>query len=381
MWQGYIDPYFKSLGDVFAENVQGGDKGSSFCLHIEGRKVVDIWAAENSHESTKGYNANNFNVIFSATKAAAALCVLHLVGKNLLKLDASVATYWPEFAASGKEAITLRMVLSHQAGLPTVRGSVTRAELLENRSVVSALAAESPFWTPGLHHGYHAITFGTLIGEIVRRVTGKTLGQYFQDEIATPLGLDFYIGLPTHIRKQVGNLSITSDVQVLLTKNLTSSETESLYWRTASLNGALHGGGMQLPWWNDEAVLAAELPASNGITNARYLSRLYASTLSPQNGICLWPEALIKEAFTTQSEGIDAVIGSITRFGLGFLLSGGETNYLTPDSFGHPGFGGSIGFADPNAKMAFAYVTNTLDMSFMKMDARPQCLLNELCGL
>ena len=201
---GLVEPGFESVRDAFTHNFERGrETGSALCVHVAGRKVVDVCGGWFDAEGTRSYGPDALQLVFSSTKGATAVCANLLAQRGLLDMDAPVAAYWPEFAAAGTDSLLVRHLLSHQAGLPAIDRRLTPQEMQAWDPVAEALAAQAPFWEPGTAHGYHALSYGYLVGEVVRRVTGRSLGTFFAEEVARPLGLDFYIGLPSELEGRV----------------------------------------------------------------------------------------------------------------------------------------------------------------------------------
>ncbi len=201
---GLVEPGFEAVRDAFARNFEeGSELGSAFCVHVEGRKVVDLTGGSFDAAGSRPYGADALQLVFSSTKGATAVCANLLAQRGLLDLDAPVATYWPEFARAGKESMPVRYLLCHQAGVPAVDRRLSPEELQAWTPIIDALAEQTPFWKPGTAHGYHAITYGYLVGEVVRRITGRSLGTFFAEEVAGPLGLEFLIGLPAELEARV----------------------------------------------------------------------------------------------------------------------------------------------------------------------------------
>ncbi len=201
---GLVEPGFEAVRDAFAHNFEvGREGGAAFCLHVDGRKVVDLWGGWSDRAHTKSYGQDTLQLVFSTTKGATAMCANLLAQRGELDLDAPVTKYWPEFGQAGKEDVLVRWLLTHQVGLPAVDVTLTPEEAQSWDPAVEALAAQTPFWEPGTAHGYHAITYGWLVGELVRRVTGTTIGSFFASEFADPLGLEFWIGLPAEYEHRV----------------------------------------------------------------------------------------------------------------------------------------------------------------------------------
>jgi CubicO group peptidase (beta-lactamase class C family) len=359
---GTVSNGYERVRDAFETNFrEGGEVGAAFCLHVKSRKVVDLWGGLTDVKG-KTWKENTPALVFSTTKGATAICAMMLVDQKRLDIDAPVAQYWPEFAAGGKADIPVRMLLNHQAGLPVVDAPLSRAQVLEVAPIVDALAKQTPVWPPGSRHGYHALTYGWLVGELVRRITGKSIGRFFREEVAGPLGLDFWIGLPADEESRVARL-ITAPSPTdpaILAQMAALFGPDSLAGRALSLNGAMSGppGGDSV--FNLPEVHRSEIPAANGITTARSLSRLYAACIGTVKGTRLFGKRTLDKALKIQSDAPDAVLGLRTTFGLGFMRTGPEIQMLGPNSFGHAGAGGSLGFGDFDSGVGFGYVMNQM---------------------
>src|SRR4051812_28375175 len=364
--EGHVEPGFEGVKDAFAANFeQHGEVGAAFALHVGGKKVVDLWGGTADVASARPYTEDSLQLVFSTTKGATAMCANLLAERGELDIDAPVATYWPEFAQAGKESIPVRMLLCHQAGLYTVDKAPAYADTLKWDPIVEALAAQAPLWEPGTQHGYHALTYGWLVGEVVRRVSGKSIGQFFQDEFAKPLGLDFWIGLPKDQHDRVAPLvamDVPSDpAAVAMAEQFTGPDT--IMGKALSASGALTSPDGDNSF-NRPDMWSAEIPAANGITNARSLSRVYASLIGEVDGVrTLKPETVAKASEVQDTFNDTVLMGMPTRFGLGFMLSSDFAPFGGPRSFGHPGAGGSVGFADPDAGLAFGYVMNKMQQN------------------
>jgi CubicO group peptidase (beta-lactamase class C family) len=314
-----------------------------------------------------------------------------LADAGRLDLDAPVAEYWPEFAQAGKEAITVSDLLSHQAGLAWVDDELTLEQVLAGDPLVDALARQAPIWQPRSAHGYHAVTYGTLVGEVVRRVDGRTLGTFFADEVAKPLDLDFFIGLPEEheprVAMLVGNLGglgggdAGSDMDPETRAALEALVgPESMLGRALTINGAL-GRVEDIPVpagnvFNSRAVHAAELPAAGGITDAASLARMYAGCIGEVDGVRLLTEARMRDAATQRTVGPNIVLLNLDlQFGLGYFVRSSLIDLGGPASFGHAGAGGSLGWADPDAELACGYVMNRMDLGIAG-DQRAYSLVN-----
>ena len=300
--------------------------------------------------------------MFSTTKGAAAICVARLVDAGRLHYDDTVASHWPEFAAGGKERITVRQMMSHQAGLPYVDQVLPLADLLAVTPVVEALAAQTPVWEPGSTHGYHALTYGWLAGELVRRIDGRTLGTYFAEEVAGPLGLDFYIGLPESEESRVSTLETapppTDPAELAMMMRIMGPGTTG--FKALTMNGSLLALGAADNPFNTRDLHATEMPAANGITNASSLARMYAATVGEVDGVRLLTRDAMRNASAEEVNGPDAALVADTRFGMGFMLNNELVPLLGPNAFGHAGAGGSLGQADPDTGVGYGYVMNQM---------------------
>ncbi|MFL6145082.1 MAG: serine hydrolase domain-containing protein [Labedaea sp.] len=342
---GVVEHGFEAVADAFAENFAShGEIGAAVCVYRGGRAVVDLWAGLADRDSGRPWESDTPVLLFSTTKGFTAACVNLLVERALLDLDAPIASYWPEFAENGKENIPVRWALCHTAGVPAVDAGLTLAEVLAWDPVVAAVARQQPEWPPGSAHGYHARTFGWISGELVRRVTGVSLGRFLAAEIAGPLNLDFWVGLPPELEPRLATLYPPPPQQF---------EPNSLSDRVLNgPNGLFRDGHV----WNRPDVHEAEFPSSNGIGTAHAVARHYAALVGEVDGFRTLKPETVAAAIETQADGQDLVLQMPTRFGLGFMP--GLTQ--NPRSFGHPGSGGSIGFADPDKEVGFGYAMNMM---------------------
>jgi CubicO group peptidase (beta-lactamase class C family) len=352
---GWVDYEFEPVLDAFAANFDAHDEvGAAVCVYVDGRPVVDLWGGLADATTGREWEPDTVTLVYSSTKGVTSVCANRLIEQGRLDPDATVAHYWPEFAANGKEAITVRQALSHQAGLPYVIGDFTLDEALAWDPIVTAIAMQAPIWPPGTQHGYHMRTFGWIVGEIIRRIEGRTVGAFWRDEIANELGLDFWIGLPDEIEPRVARLVPPKrDLGELLQK----FGADLLLTEVFASPGGLFGYNEM---WNTRALHACELPSSNGIGDARSLARMYASCIGTIDGVRTLREATVAAATVEQACGEDAVLMHKSCFGLGFML-GNAFGAANPHSaFGHAGAGGSLAFADPAAGVGFGYVMNDL---------------------
>lgn len=359
---GHCEPRFRRVRDAFAKNFEThGEVGAACCVYFAGEPVVDVYAGVRDASTGEPWRDDTIAMVFSATKGVTAACVNLLVERGAIDPDAPVARFWPEFAAEGKGDIPVRFALSHQAGVPAVDAPLTLDECLAWDPVVAAVAAQKLEWEPGSRHGYHARTYGWIAGEIVRRVTGKSLGRFLRDEVAGPLGLDFWVGLPAAEEARTARLvppARPSDPKV-----------QALYDQfmgPGTLLGRVMTGPSNLfhydEMWNTRALHAAEMPSSNGIGSARSLARLYGALIGEVDGIRLLARDSLARATAVQAQGTDAVLGMPTAFGLGFMRPPSLSLAAAPAAFGHPGAGGSLGIADAEKGFALGYVMNKMDM-------------------
>jgi CubicO group peptidase (beta-lactamase class C family) len=393
---GLVEPGFEAVRDAFARNFeQGRERGAAFCAHIEGRKVVDLYGGAFDGAGTRPYGPEALQLVFSTTKGATAICANLLAQRGLLDMDAPVSAYWPEFAQAGKGSMPVRFLLCHQAGVPAIDRRLSPEELQAWTPVAEALAEQTPFWEPGTAHGYHALSYGYLVGEVVRRVTGRSLGTYFAEEVAGPLGLEFFIGLPEQYEERVspivganfdggltGDGDNNGDSDSGAGGGAPSGFASTLLARSLNLGGAIR----DRDWMNQRAWHAAEMPGGNGITNAASLSRMYAAVIGPVDGgppEPLLTPAQLELARTPLTSGADQVFASVgftleQKIGLGFWRSSPVTLFGGEGSFGHGGAGGSYGFADPEHGLAVGYVMNKMAMEEFTGDARSHDLIRAL---
>jgi CubicO group peptidase (beta-lactamase class C family) len=355
---GAVAPGFERVREVFEANfAERGEVGAACSVWAGGQEVVDLVGGVVAPGGTQPYTRRTLQMVASATKGAMAICVLRLAERGELDLDAPVARYWPEFAAAGKAAVPVRWLLSHQAGLPYADPVLPMADVYRWAPMTQALAAQAPVWEPGTAHGYHAMTYGWLVGEVLARVTGLTPGEVLRKEVAGPLGIDFHVGLPGSEAGRVAPL-IPAPVPPPGTPPdpLTALMLDpmSLAHRAFFVPNGLFAA------MNDPAAWAAQLPAVNGMATARALSRMYAACLGEVDGVRLLAPDTLAAAVTPQAEGTDRVVGVESRFGLGFQLSYPLRPMAGPGSFGHYGLGGSVGFAHVARGVSFGYVVNRM---------------------
>jgi CubicO group peptidase (beta-lactamase class C family) len=376
--EGEVDKRFENVRKVFAENFERrGELGAAVAMVIDGRPVVDLWGGHFDKAKTRPWNRDTLVNVYSTTKGMTATCAHRLIDQGKLDPDEPVSRYWPEFAQAGKKDLPVRYLLSHRAGLPAIRKVLAEEALFDWDTMAAALAEQEPWWQPGTKHGYHALTIGWLVGEVIRRITGKGLGKYFREEIAEPLRLDCHIGLDAANDSRVSDLLPSPppgpDEPNLFVEAMKEPEG-------ATAKAFLNPPVLTKPnLVNTRSWRGAELGAANGHTTARSLARLYGS-LARGGEIdgyrIVRPEAL-ERFYAEQSYGPDQVLMQMpTRFSMGFMLSQpGAMFGPHHKAFGHPGAGGSLGFADPQAKVGFGYTMNQMANGLL-IDARASALID-----
>ena len=380
---GTVAEGFEPVRDAFVRNFETlGERGAALAVYRDGRKVVDLWAGTKDVDGTEPWQRGTAQVVRSATKGVAAAVLLALRQRGQLDLDAPVAEYWPEFKARGKERVLVRHVLNHRAGLPVLDRPLTPEESLDPLRGPEAVAAQAPVWEPGTEHGYHALTYGWMLDGIVRRVTGKGTGEWIADEIAGPLGAELWLGLPAAEEAagragRVGRVEAPEPASGAVLKARPKRSVTDAYQDPDSLTRRAFAAITPFPDQNDPAYRASALPATNGIATADGLARVYAALIGEVDGVRLLDTATVERARAEESSGPDRVLVVNTRFGLGYMLHGTASPLLGPGSFGHPGRGGALGFADPEAGIALGYVTNGFRKT-VTADPRAQGLIRAL---
>ncbi len=381
--QGHVEAGWGKVADAFRANFDGnpGEVGAACCVYVGGRPVVDLWGGLADGEANRPWDMDTIVGVASTTKGATAICAHLLVQRGELDLDAPVVKYWPEFGGAGKEKIPVRWLLSHQAGLPVVDGPLTFEDACAWHPVIRALEAQKPEWEPGTQHVYHSATFGFLVGELVRRITGKSLGRFFADEVANPLGMSAWIGLPEEQEGRVARIEYAAPFSmeemtagIIETTGLDEATVTtwmnavwgpgSVQARAGVLGGAMDptSGYTETRDWR-----AAEFPCCNMIADARSLARMYAATVSEVDGVRLLDPATVERMTVVQTDKtrmnglppeLDIPADRSFYMSLGFWRACPMMPLAGPGSFGHPGSGGSGAFGDPDAGVGFGYVTN-----------------------
>ncbi|HSS60785.1 MAG TPA: serine hydrolase domain-containing protein [Candidatus Limnocylindrales bacterium] len=366
---GSVESGFEPVQQAFAANFERhGEAGAACSVYVGGKKVVDIWGGT--------YAPDTLQLVMSTTKGVVAAAGHILAQEGRLDFDAPVTEYWPEFRAEGKQDVKVRWLFSHRAGLPAVDRPLTLDDVLAWDPVVDALAAQRPLWEPNAGHGYHVGTYGWLAGEVIRRVAGVSVGRFVHERIAQPLGLDLWIGLPEDKMSRVAPIlpapppAPGQPVDVF---------TARLLDPTTLLHRAFVNPPLAVTVFNTPAFLAAEIPAANGITDARSLARMYAACIGQVDGVRLLTSDTLAGASRQQASGEDLVLGYDTRYGTGFQLSFPFRPMAGEGSFGHYGMGGSVGFAHPERGLAFAYVMSQM-LPSGGVDPRTRNLVDAVLG-
>jgi CubicO group peptidase (beta-lactamase class C family) len=381
--QGDVQRGWERVADVFRANFEGnpGEVGAGCSVYVDGRPVVDLWGGLADREAKRPWSMDTIVMVASTTKGATALCAHLLVQRGQLDLDAPVVEYWPEFGAAGKDEIPVRWLLSHQAGLPVVDSPLTFEEACAWHPVIRALEAQKPEWPPGTEHAYHSVTFGFLVGELVRRITAKSIGAFFADEVAAPIGLSAWIGLPEKEEDRVARIEYAAPFTM---EELTAGMIEttgldrstvvawmdavwgpgSVQARAGELGGAFDPASDAM---STRAYRAAEFPFGNMLTDARSLARMYAATVGEVDGVRLLDRETVERMTVVQTDttrmhglpsGLEVPADRSFYMSLGFWRACPPMPWAGPGSFGHPGSGGSVAFGDPDAAVGFGYVTN-----------------------
>lgn len=353
---GSVAPGFEPVRDAFVANFARGEVGASCCVYVGAEPVVDIWGGTTAPGADEAYTERHLQLVASATKGAMAILGNRLAEQGRLDFDAPVQKYWPEFATE----MPVRWLFSHQAGLVSVDERLSVAEFCAWTPVVEALARQEPYWEPGTAHGYHAWTYGWLVGEVLRRITGRTVGQLLAEEISGPLGIDFAVGAPEAMLPRVARLQPAPPpapgAPLAPLDKLTASLMDP---NDLAFKAFLVASGL-LGMLNEPDFLRSEVPAANGVANAKALARMYAACLGEVDGLRLLQPETLAAAMVSHTTGGDRVLPFESRFGLGFQLPFAERPMAGEGSFGHYGLGGSVGFAHPERGFSFGYVVNQM---------------------
>jgi CubicO group peptidase (beta-lactamase class C family) len=377
--QGHCDPKFRDLLDAFVENFEHrGEVGASLALTVEGRTVIDVWGGRKAVGGDP-WESDTISVVFSSTKGASALCAHMAADRGLLDLDAPVTRYWPAFGQAGKEGALVSMMLDHSVGLPGLREPLKDGAYYDYDHMVGLLEREAPFWKPGTRNGYHGVTSAWTVGEMVHRSTGKRMGAFLRDEVAGPLGIDFWMGLPEAHEPRVARMipgPREPESRIALAIRADRQSPAALFM--------LNQGGFNA---NARAARAAEIGSATGTTNGRGLAGLYAPLANggALNGVRLvGADTLTRMGQVSVATHEDATLMIPTRFSLGFMKSMDNRRLenteacsvvMSEAAFGHVGAGGSLGFADPECRMSFGYTMNQMGPGILLND-RGQSLVD-----
>jgi CubicO group peptidase (beta-lactamase class C family) len=362
---GSCDPAFDAVQEEFTRNfAERGEHGASVHITVDGETVVDLWGGVADPATGRAWEADTLTCVYSCTKGIAALAAHILADRGLLDLEALVSDYWPEYGCNGKESTTVRMLLDHSAGVPAVDADVQPGDMYDADIMATYLAQQRPWWQPGTRNGYHLVTFGWTVGEVVRRVSGLTLGQFIAKEIAEPLGADFYLGLPEEHESRVAPITVWQPGADFVPTPYTLAMLNVPKSVQAVAMANVTAAGVDA---NSREFRAAELGGMGGIASARGLGALY-TPLAVGDESLISNDAIVRMSQPAVATSEDALLLIPTRFGLGFMASmdnrrrgpraNGSSVVLGPSAFGHVGMGGSLGFADPAERLGFAYVMN-----------------------
>lgn len=364
---GEVAPGFEPVREAFVGAFDGKPHmGAALAIRLDGEPVVDLWGGVADERTGREWGESTPSVIFSCTKGLVSILAARLAQEGRLDYSAPVAHYWPEFAAQGKAEATVGDLLSHRSGVSAPRVDLTVEDVVDWDSVVGALAAQEPLWTPGTGYAYHALTHGWLIGEVIRRITGLTVGEYFAGLVAGPLDAEAWIGLPPERHSTVAHMQVGGSLAELTRQQAAARTPGVTDWsdRAMTLGGAfapeLIGPDSG---FNDPRVQAAEIPGAGGIATARALAAIWSATIVETDGVRLLDAATVGAATRERSSGkpVWDVPGPWPRWGMGFQLDSEARRYTSTAGFGHDGAGGQSAFADPGLGVGFAFLTNQME--------------------
>ncbi len=365
--EGTVAPGFEKVHDAFAASfADKPDMGGAVAVRHHGRTVVDLWGGVADERTHRPWEDSTPSVIFSCTKGLVAILAARLVQEGRLDYEGRVTDYWPEFGVAGKSEVRVGDLLAHRSGLSAPREPFSVDDITDWGRVVSQLAAQEPLWEPGTGYAYHAITHGWLAGEVIRRVTGRSVGEYFAELIARPLHADAWIGLPAGLHDRVAHMQVGATLAELTRQQAAARTPGTTDW---SLQAMTLGGALApelitpTEGFNSPAVQSAEIPGAGGIATARSLAAIWSATVETTDGVRLLDSATVQEATRVRTEGAPVwdVPGPWPRWGAGFQLDSEARRYLGPSGFGHDGAGGQCAFADPEYGVGFAFLTNQME--------------------
>jgi len=367
---GEVAEGFGPIADAFANNFDEFDEvGAAFCLYLGGAPVVDIWGGMADPAVGRPWERDTLQLHFSTTKGVAAICAAILYERGQLDYDATVASYWPEFGQRGKESVTVAQCMSHQAGLAALDTVLSLDEICDLEPVLRALEDQEPLWEPGTANGYHAITYGWIVGEIVKRIDGRPIGRFLADEVARPLGVDSFIGLPESEEHRVAPIIAAPMITDAPTLELIMAlmGPGSLGYRALTMDGAMFSGAeydpstpLRMDTFNSRQIHAAEIPGAAGISEARALARMYGACVAEVDGIRLINDDTVRKVRSEYSRGPDKTLVVECAWGMGFMRHLETSPMLNGESFGHSGAGGSLAFGDLDHQVGFGYVMNQM---------------------
>jgi CubicO group peptidase (beta-lactamase class C family) len=365
--RGFAEQGYGGVMDTFVAGfVERDDVGACCSVYVDGRPVVDVWGGVADRRTGKEWGHDTAAVIFSCSKGVLAICAYRLVEDGRLELDAPIATYWPEFGENGKSGITVRDALTHRAGLPALDKDLTKDDVLAWDRVIRAIESATPIYSPSDGHFYHAMTYGWLVGEVVRRISGETPGRYFRHSLAEPLGLDTWIGLPREERERVAWMEapLPDEDSEAARESARIATANPLIDRSLTMCGAYaFPAEDDYVTFNDAELQACEIPGANGISTARSLARLYASCVAEVDGLRILSTRSVEDACRERSAGrqLSGLPDDGSRWGTGFQLASPPTQpMLGAGSFGHAGAGGQLAFGDLDHRIGFAYLSNQM---------------------
>ena len=377
---GFVAAGFEDVAEAFASSFDNSPTmGAALAVRVEGTPVLDLWVGIADERTSTPWQDDTTSVIFSCTKGLVSILAAHLVQEGKLNYEALVTAYWPEFGTAGKESVRVKHLLSHQAGLSAPRKDLTVEDITDWGKVVGVLQEQEPLWVPGEGYAYHAVTPGWLIGEVIRRITGMSVGEYFRLIITDPLRCDAWIGLPPRERNRVAHLQVGPTLAEFIAVQAAKRDAFQPDW----LNRAMTLGGALTPAlatpdgdFNDYRLQAAEIPAASGIATARSLAAIWSAVVTDTDNVRLLKDQTIGAATAVQTEGAPVFDAPppFPRWGMGFQLDSSARQYLTSKGFGHDGAGGQVAFAEPELKVGFAFTTNLMEA----LDSRGTLIVDAL---
>jgi CubicO group peptidase (beta-lactamase class C family) len=378
---GYVEQGFEKVKEEFIKNfTDRKDIGAACSVYVEGKKVVDLWGGFSNLDTKTKWTEDTLQLIFSSTKGITATMANILLQQGKLEEDALVSDYWPEFKQNSKETITVKQLLSHKAGLLFVEDPHSLEDVISWYPIIESLEKQAPFFQPGTEHGYHALTFGWLVGELILRAAGfQKFSQAVNSLISSPLNLNLYVGLDDSMSDKVSKLipiraPIDPDLKAIYDQVMAEDSivAKALFTPKPALS--------DMHIWNNKKVFPASVPAANGICDARSLAKMYAACVTEIDGIRLLNDAQLDKATVRQTFGADRILFFDTSFGLGYMLPGLFSLYSGEDGFGHDGAGGSHSFGDKKHKIGFAYVMNKMEAS-INGDPRSRALTDAVYNI